>query len=82
MTPSAMRRLMLITWRDASKNSDWTPCDDAKIDHPSGLIRTAGWVVAEDDVFLLVASSLGDGQVCLQMQIPKSTIISRKRLKE
>jgi hypothetical protein len=81
---TAKHPLLLIDWIDASKNSAWMGAGEATIDHPSATCRSVGWLHAEDEKYILLVSSTGNGhsQVCLQMQIPKVAIVRRKRLKE
>lgn len=66
-----------VVWIDSAKSRDWSSLGDARICHGDSDITTVGYVIDEDPKYILVASTIGDEQVCLQMQIPKVAIVER-----
>jgi len=80
-------RLMLAEWVDSSRHPDWRGISSASA--TQGCVRcvSVGWLVAECDVSITLASSASqhappqEEGICQEMEIPRVAIIRTRRLK-
>lgn len=84
--PAAPFKRVIIDWLDAFSEDGWADFDDKDVrsEHP---VTTIGWVIREDDNYIVVAGSIspdprksGNWQVSGAMGIPKGCITGRREL--
>lgn len=71
-----------VTWVDSQSEDGWTEIDT--LEPKAALCETVGFVVAETDEILCIASTVEESinQCCCIMHIPQHAIQSRKRVKK
>lgn len=67
------RPLVIVVWKDAESINEWTSIDDFKrwIDEEPEVVNSVGWLVRNDDAWVIIVATVGDDEVGEAMKIPK-----------
>ena len=75
-------RATKIDWIDPTVYSEWTHIDDVVFGKDVNIIKSVGYIVKEDERFLMISLSVDDGEgerrVNCAKVIPKSCIKHRE----
>lgn len=71
-------QLVVVEWVDPTSSDGWVDSDDVKefLNNENFVAETAGWLIAEDDVAIVIGSTITvTDKYCGQMfRVPKSAI--------
>lgn len=72
------RQLLVVKWEDHTSLSgnDWHSVSEIEKLRPE-IVFSAGWVIFEDDKFIILASHGNDDEYCGEMCIMKCAILRR-----
>jgi hypothetical protein len=70
--------LECIQWDDASSDSGWHSAADVKLE--AQMVTTLGFVIKENEKYILIAHTYSGDDFVGWFQIPKAIIVSREKV--